>query len=371
MTPVPFFDLRQQYAPLREAVRAAVDRVLDSQMCIGGPEVEGFEARVERLCQGGHATACSNGSDALVLALKACGVGPGDEVIVPAFTFFATAGSVALCGARPVFADIDLDSFNLDADHVASLIGANTRAIIPVDLFGQPADLDAFTALAKRHGLHIIEDAAQAIGSHYKGRPVGGQSELTTFSFYPTKNLGGCGEGGLVMCRDGDRAEHIKQLRNHGQSSRYEHATLGMNGRLDALQAAILRVKIEHLESWTRAREHHAARYREQLASLPELTLPAVSATTSRHVYNQFVLRVEKRDALRDALTERGVGTGVYYPLALHHQACFAPHIEAPIERPQSDRCCREVLALPIFPELTDEQVDRVCAAMKESLAAI
>lgn len=367
---VPFFDLKDQYATLREELRAAVDRVLDSQVCIGGPELDAFEAEVGDFLDAPVAVGCSNGSDAIVLALRALGVGPGDEVIVPSFTFFATAGSVRVVGAKPVFVDVEPASFNIDPADVERKLTDRTRAIIPVDLFGQPADLEPIHALACERELGVIEDAAQAIGARHRLGKVGAISQLTTFSFYPTKNLGTCGEAGLVTTVDEALGERLRQLRNHGQSRQYLHDHVGYNARLDAIQAAILRVKLGRLEGWMARRDAHAARYMERLAGA-KLILPPVADWTERHVWNQFTIRIAAggeldRDAVRAALAERGIGSGVYYPLSLHLQPCFADLGGAEGDCPVSEQASREVLALPIFPELETAQIDEVADALLE-----
>lgn len=370
MSAVPFLNLKPQYQKLREEIRAAVDRVLDSQVCIGGPELEAFEAEVAQFTSAKHAVACSNGSDAIVLALKALKIGPGDEVIVPSFTFFATAGSVSLVGAKPVFADIEADTFNICLKSVESLLTPQTKAVIPVDLFGQAANITGLKALLKDRNIPIIEDSAQAIGAEHAGQPVGSLATLTTFSFYPTKNLGACGEGGLVTTQDPALDETLRQLRNHGQSGRYEHAQVGMNARLNAVQAAILRIKLKHLPEWMQARRQHAAFYREALGDLEGkgLKLPFVHELSSRHVYNQITLRLAKRDKVRAALTDKGIGSGVYYPCPLHLQPCFQDLGGQAGQLPESERACDEVLALPSYPELPEDHRQQVVDALREAL---
>ena len=284
---------------------------------------------------------------------------------MPAFTFFATAGSVRLVGAKPVFADIEEGSFNIDGSSLESLVSDKTRAIIPVDLFGQPANLSEVVKIAKDRGLKVIDDAAQAIGAEHKNQKVGSICDLTTFSFYPTKNLGACGEGGLVTTNDSNLAEKLRQLRNHGQSSRYEHAYVGLNARLSAIQAAILRIKLRHLEEWTAVRQAHAQKYRELLSDRKDLVLPPLSPATSCHVYNQFVVRVKERDRVRESLTAEGIGTGVYYPIPLHLQPCFQELGYAKGDLPVSEKACEEVLALPCYPELDSSKVERVAATLK------
>lgn len=364
---VPFLDLKAQYAQIREEVRIAVDRVLDSQACIGGPAVAELEAAVAMTCGAAHAVACSNGSDAIVLALKALGIGPGDEVLVPTFTFFATAGSVRLCGAKPIFVDVELDTFNIDLKSAAQLVSPACRAMIPVDLFGQASNMSAVMDFARQHKLKVIEDSAQAIGAEHKSQRVGGIADITTFSFYPTKNLGACGEGGLVTTNDGGIAKVLMQLRNHGQSSQYLHEMVGMNARLDAIQASILKIKLQHLDRWTAERQAHAAQYRELLSDCADrIALPVQAPESTRHVYNQFVVRVADRDKVKAGLAERGIGSGVYYPLCLHQQPCFAELGGKAGDHPKAERAAGEVLALPIFAELSPAQIREVAAALRE-----
>lgn len=365
MDPVPFLDLRGQYKKLKDQIRPVVDEVLESQICIGGPQLTNFEKEIREHTHSMHAVGCSNGSDALLLALKALDIGPGDEVIAPSFTFFATAGAIRLSGATPVFADIDEATFNIDVEKLEALVTEKTKAIIPVDLFGQAANMTAVNNIAQKHGLKVIEDSAQAIGAEHKGQRVGSMADITTFSFYPTKNLGACGEGGLVTMNDEALATKVTQLRNHGQSGVYEHAYIGMNGRLPSIQAAILRIKLKHLDDWTATRNAHAELYRGLLADVDGLVLPTVAPETTRHVYNQFVVRVPKRDEVRKALSEQGIGSGVYYPLPLHLQPCFADLGYKKGDLPVSEKACAEVLALPCYPELQSSQVEQVAAALR------
>jgi dTDP-4-amino-4,6-dideoxygalactose transaminase len=365
-------DLRAQYAAIRDEVRSAVDRVLESQSFVLGPEVEALERELAGYCEARFAIGCGSGSDALLLALQALGVGPGDEVIAPSFTFFATAGSVARLGARPVFADVDPATYAIDPDAVreAATRCRRLRAIVPVHLYGRPVDIDALESLARELGVPLVEDAAQAIGARdASGRRVGGRGRVACFSFYPTKNLGGAGEGGLLTTDDAGLAERLRRLRVHGSSQRYVHEEIGMNARLDAIQAAVLRVKLRRLEAWNAARARHARAYDEAFAKagaapsseplatggLP-LRTPAPVLPPAVHVYHQYVVRVpaERRDGLRAHLDSRGVGTDVYYPIALHQQRCFADLGTRSL--PETERACREVLALPIYPELGDAQ---------------
>jgi dTDP-4-amino-4,6-dideoxygalactose transaminase len=384
---VPSLDLRAQYASIREEVRAAVDRVFESQVFVLGPEVEALERELAAYCEARFAIGCGSGSDALLLALQAAGVGAGDEVICPSFTFFATAGSATRLGARPVFADIDPASYTLDPDAArrAAARCRRLRAIVPVDLYGRPADLAALGALADELGVALVEDAAQAIGARdASGRRVGGAARIACFSFYPSKNLGGAGEGGLVTTDDEALAARVVRLRVHGSSRRYVHEEIGMNARLDAIQAAVLRVKLRHLDAWGEARRRHAAAYDADFASagarpvpLPleagglALRTPAPLAAPALHAQHQYVVRVpaERRDALRAHLTVRGVDSDVYYPVGLHQQRCFDGIAER-VPLPETERAAREVLALPIHPELSDAQRRHVVASVVEFLKA-
>jgi len=383
---VPALDLRAQYAGIRSELRDAVDRVFERQSFVLGEEVEALERELSSYCEARHAIACGSGSDALLLALQALGVGPGDEVLCPAFTFFATAGSIARLGATPVFADIEPAGCMLDprAARAAAARCTRLRAILPVHLYGQPADLDALLSLARELGVPLLEDAAQAIGARDRGgRRIGGRGRVATFSFYPSKNLGGAGEGGLVTTDDEPLAEQVARLRVHGASRRYHHVEVGMNSRLDALQAAVLRVKLRHLDAWTAARRAAARRYDEGFAKagarpsslalgdgdLP-LRFPATVAEPAVHVYHQYVVRVpgERRDGLRRHLAERGIDSEVYYPLGLHRQPCFAALGYRDGDLPETDRAARETLALPIYAEISEAQQQHVIASVVEFL---
>lgn len=370
--PVPLLDLQAQYRPLRAALLEAVVRVCDSQRCILGDEVVALERELASTLGVGHALGVSSGTDALVAALMALEIGPGDEVITPTFSFFATAGSVVRVGARPVFVDIDPATFNLDLDAVARAITPRTRAVMPVHLYGQAVDMTALAALAAARGLAIIEDAAQAIGAQDRGRAVGGLGTIGCFSFYPTKNLGAFGDGGLVTTNDARLAERLKLLRDHGQYPKYHHALVGGNFRLDAIQGAVLRVKLPHLPSWTEGRRANAARYRVLFAEAglaDRVGLP-YERPDAYHIYNQFVIRVPDRDRVRAFLTAQGVGTEIYYPVPFHRQACFAPLGHDSTAFPHADRAAAEVLALPIFAELTAAQQARVVDAIGQALQA-
>ncbi len=361
---VPLLDLTRQYAPLREAIREAMDRVCDAQRFILGPEVEGFEREAAAALGVPEAIGVSSGTDALLVTLMALGVGPGDEVILPTFTFFATAGVVARLGATPVFADIDPEDFCMPPTEVERLRSPRTRAVIAVHLFGQAADVDGIRAAAR--DLPVIEDCAQAWGAELAGRPVGGLATAGAFSFFPSKNLGGFGDGGLVTTGDTDLAARVRALRMHGQTGAYEHAWVGGNFRLDALQAAVLRVKLPHVPVWISARRRNAARYRELFRGAGlEGTVELPREVPGRgHTYNQFVIRAPRRDALLVYLKERGIGCAVYYPLPLHLQPCFAHLGVREGDLPHAERACREVLALPVFPELAPEEQVEVVEAV-------
>ena len=358
---VPLLDLKGQYAQIRAEVRQAIDEVCDSQYFILGPKVAQFEAEIARYSGVPAACGVTSGSDALLMALMAEGIGPGDEVITSAYSFFATAGAVARLGATPVFVDIEPLSFNLDPAGVERRIGARTKAIIPVHLYGQMADMEPLLRLAETRGLVVIEDAAQAIGAEYRGRRAGGLGHYGCFSFFPSKNLGGFGDGGMVVTRDPARLPRLVSLRNHGMEPKYYHSLVGGNFRLDALQAAVLSVKLKHLDAWTAARQGNAADYARLFRASPirdEVGLPQPAAATTRHVYNQYCIRLPaaRRNTVWDGLKAAGVGCEVYYPVPLHLQQCFAALGGRAGDCPKSERAAQESLALPIYPESTHEQ---------------
>jgi dTDP-4-amino-4,6-dideoxygalactose transaminase len=364
---VPLLDLTAQFAPLRGEVLAAIARVCDTQRFILGSEVEGLERELEAFLRIPHAIGVSSGTDALLAALMALGIGPGDEVVTTPFSFFATAGSIARLGARPVFVDIDRATFNIDADAVAAAMTSNTKAILPVHLFGQCAEMAPIVEIAERSGVPVVEDAAQAIGACYRGRPAGGIGAIGCFSFFPTKNLGAFGDAGLVTTTDGTIARRLRAIRQHGGEVKYHHDVVGANFRLDALQAAILRVKLPHLEGWTAARRRNAERY-ETLFKKADLagtiTLPA-RAANSTHIYNQFVIRVPERDRLRAHLQSSGIGTEVYYPIPLHLQPCFRELGYRTGSFPVAETAANEALALPIYGELTEAQQSWVVESIR------
>ncbi len=364
----PFLDLQAQFAHVRGEVIAAVTNILESQQFILGPEVEALEDEVAQLVACRFAVSCASGSDALLLALMALGIKSGDEVITTPFTFVATAGSIARLGARPVFVDIDHETYNLDVRGLEGAITRRTKAIIPVHLFGLSADMHPILEIARSYGLVVIEDAAQAIGAQYRGKPVGGLGALGCFSFFPSKNLGGAGDGGLVTTNDPALADRLRLLRVHGSRRKYEYEILGMNSRLDGLQAAILRVKLRHLEEWTAARRRNADRYRTLFATCGcdgRVVLPSVPSGRE-HVYNQFVIRSQHRDELREHLRRAGIPTEVYYPFPLHLQRAFAYFGYKQGDFPEAESACQKVLALPIFPELTEGQQQAVVGAVAD-----
>jgi dTDP-4-amino-4,6-dideoxygalactose transaminase len=365
---VPLLDLRAQYAPIRTEVLAAITRVCDSQRFILGPEVDALEAEFATMLGVGHSVSMSSGTDALLAVLMALGIGPGDEVITPTFSFFATAGCVSRVGATPVFVDIGDETFNADPDAIARAITPRTKAILPVDLYGLCADMDAITTIATRAGVPVIEDAAQAIGSRIGNRQAGGFGLAGCFSFFPSKNLGAFGDGGLVTTNDANFAQELRLVRNHGAEPKYYHSRIGGNFRLDALQAAVLRVKAPHLAAWTEGRRVNADRYRALFAEagLTDTVRLPTEPRGYTHIYNQFVIRVPKRDALRDHLTQRQVGTEIYYPVPFHRQACFADIVSADDRFPVADDAAASSLALPIYSELTHDQQRHVVSSIAE-----
>lgn len=364
-----FLDLKAQFATIREEVMAAVSRVMESQHFILGPEVQKLEEEIAAKLGAKFAVGCASGTDALILALLAAGIGAGDEVITTPFSFIATAGSIAYVGAKPVFVDIDPVTFNIDSKLIAAAVTAKTRAIMPVHLFGLSADLDAIVKIAKEKNLLVIEDAAQAIGSRYKNRYVGTFGQFGCFSFFPSKNLGGAGDGGLITTDNAEMAARLKMLRVHGSKTKYFHEMIGTNSRLHALQAAILRVKLPHLDSWAAGRAGRADRYRQGFARLglgKFIKWPAAEPAENQHVYNQFTIRAQRRDELKDSLKTGGVPTEIYYPLCLHLQKSFAYLGYKQGQMPVAEAASRDALSLPVYPELSDEKQDRVIAGIAE-----
>ncbi len=354
---VPLLDVNRGNAALREEFLAAIAAVCDSGRFLYGPDVQEFEQAFAANCDVRHAIGCASGSDALLLALMAYDIGPGDEVITSSFTFFATASCIWRLGACPVFVDIEADGFNLDPELIEAAITPATKAIIPVHLFGQCADMDAVNDIAVRHGLKVIEDGAQSIGAEYRARPAGSLGHIGCFSFYPTKNLGGFGDGGMLTTNDDELAARLRQLAAHGMQPRYHHPLVGINSRLDSIQAAVLNVKLTRLGRWTSQRRANADRYHRLFAEsgLDRWLVMPEQLPQRYHVWNQFTLRVPdgQRDVLRAKLTEMNVGTEIYYPIPLHQQECFKSLGYEPDSLPETERAAREVLSLPIFPELT------------------
>lgn len=358
---VPLLDLRAQYATIRDEVRGVVEQVLESQTFILGPEVDSLEREIAAYTGASHTIGMSSGTDALLAALMACGVGQGDEVVTTPYSFFATAGVVARLGARAVFVDIDPATFNIDAAAAAQAVSERTRAIIPVHLYGRMADLDPILEVAAEKNIPVIEDAAQAIGSFDEaGRKAGSVGDYGCFSFFPSKNLGAFGDGGCVTTRDADIAERLRMLRVHGSKPKYYHSIVGGNFRLDALQAAVLRVKLKYLDGWTAARRRNADTYRDLFRDAGLDGLVTLPADVPGHIYNQFVIRAQDRDSLRAHLKEHGIGTEVYYPLPLHMQDCFASWGYSEGDFPEAERAAKETLALPIYPELEPDALSYV-----------
>jgi dTDP-4-amino-4,6-dideoxygalactose transaminase len=360
---------------IREPVYEAMRRVVESQQFILGPEVEALEREVAAYCGTRYAVGCSSGTDALLLAMMALKVGPGDEVITTPYTFFATAGVIVRLGARPVFVDIDLATFNIDCIALAQKITSRTKAIIPVHLYGRVAEMDVLNAVAARHGIAVIEDACQAIGAERRGRRAGALGTVAAFSFFPTKNLGGFGDGGMVTTDDVSIAERIRVLRVHGMEPKYHHSIVGIMGRLDALQAAVLRVKLQYLESWTASRQANARCYASLFEARGLTNWIAVprEPTTGRHVFNQYVIRVPAahRDPLRKKLADCGVGTEIYYPVPLHLQECFAGLGHRVGDFPHSERAAVETIALPVYPEMTPNQQLHVVSSIADYVKAV
>lgn len=369
---IPLLDLGVQNAPLRDELRAAFDRVLDRNEFILGREVDAFEAEIARYLGVEHAIGVSSGTDALLLALMALGIGASDEVITTPYTFFATAGCIVRAGARPVFVDIDPRTFNLDPSRVEAAITPRTRAIMPVHLFGQACDLAPLVDIAKQRKLFLIEDAAQAIGARFQSHAVGTVGDFGCYSFFPSKNLGAFGDAGLLVTRDAALAQRARLLRAHGASPKYIHALVGANFRIDALQAALLRVKLPHLDHWTEGRRNNAAAYDRLFAAaaLPPSRLTTPHRADPGHIYNQYVIRTDRRDALRAHLQAQKIGCEVYYPLPMHLQQCFADLNYKADDFPESERASQESLALPIFPELGAERLQRIVASVLACLSA-
>jgi dTDP-4-amino-4,6-dideoxygalactose transaminase len=367
--PFDFLDLRAQFATIHDEVMQAVTRVFESQYFILGPEVKQLEEEVAVKLGAKFAVGCASGTDALILALLAEGIGEGDEVITTPFSFVATAGAIAYVGAKPVFVDIDPVTFNINPALMEAAMTSRTRAILPVHLFGLPADLDPILAIAEKRKLVVVEDAAQAIGAHYAGKAVGTFGKYGCFSFFPSKNLGGAGDGGLITTDDAKVAERVQMLRVHGSKKKYYHEMIGTNSRLHALQAAVLRVKLRHLDAWQKGRQNRAERYRELFAAAglsSVVTVPAQPAAKYEHVYNQFTIRSSRRDELKAFLQSAGVPSEIYYPLCLHLQEAFAYLGYKAGSFPEAEKASREVLSLPVYPELPDALQERVAQAIAD-----
>lgn len=380
MNNIPPIDLAQQYKTIEEEINAAVLNVLASGRYIGGNTVESFEQKFAAYIGVSHAVSCNSGSDALYLALRALGIGAGDEVITTPFTFIATAEAISAVGATPVFVDIDAQTFNLDINQVSSAITGKTKAILPVHLFGQPVDMTSLMAVAQKHNLAVIEDCAQATGAAWDKRKIGSISHIGCFSFFPTKNLGAFGDGGAITTNDPQIAATVRILKEHGSRSRYYHEKIGVNSRLDALQAAILQVKLAHLETWNAQRSQVAARYQNLLAPLPGIVLPQ-SLPGGKSVWNQYTIRIlvpenrdktsqqnSWRDQVRTKMQQQGITSMVYYPIPLHLQPVYHNLAYQPGSFPVAEQVCQEVLSLPMFPELTQEQQEQIVYAVKDAL---
>jgi dTDP-4-amino-4,6-dideoxygalactose transaminase len=370
---IPMLDLKAQHELIAKEIEAAARAVLDDQKFILGPEVQALERELAAYCGCEHAIGCASGSDALLLALMALGIGEGDEVITTPFSFFATAGSIVRLGARPVFVDIDYSTFNIDPGAIESAITEKTRAILPVHLFGQCAEMESINAIASKWGLPVIEDAAQAIGAGYKRNRAGNLGLMAAFSFYPSKNLGGAGDGGMITTNDSEIAGKLRSLRTHGAKNKYYHEQVGLNSRLDSLQAAILRVKFKHLDRWAEGRRANAERYRNLfrdagLVDGGSIELP-LETGKGTHVYNQFVIRAKRRDHLQSYMKERGIGTEVYYPLPLHLQPCFSALGLSRGDLPVSELASAEALALPIYPELGEAAQEYIVSTISDFYA--
>lgn len=363
---VPFVDLKAQYAEIGDDVMKAVGEVFASTRFIGGEVVDAFESEFAQYCDAAHAVGVGNGTDALELALQACGVGAGDEVVTQANSFIATAAAIVRVGATPVFVDIDAASYTIDPERVEAAITPRTKAVIPVHLYGQPADMDPILEIAQRRGLVVIEDAAQAHGARYGGRRIGSFGHAACFSFYPGKNLGAYGDGGAVTSNDPDLIERIRKLRDHGRTSKYEHAMVGTNSRLDAVQAAILRIKLRRLDAWSAQRAQAAAWYAELLAG-SAVSTPSVRPG-STHMFHLYVVEIDDRERVAQALDAQGVATGIHYPIPLHRQPALAAYADPAADLGRTERSAPRILSLPMYPEITREMVTRVAGALREAV---
>ena len=367
LKPIPQLDLKAQFAAIEAEVRAALEEVLASQQFILGPQGAALEQEIARLCGARFGVGVASGTDALLLSLRACGVGPGDEVIAPAFTFIATTGAATALGARPAFVDIDPATYNLDPRQLRTKITAKTKAILVVHLYGLPADMDAILEIAHGKNVCVIEDSAQAIGAKYKGRSAGSMGDLGCVSFYPTKNLGAYGDGGMIVTNSEELAARLRLQRHHGQTGGYVSTEQGWNSRLDEIQAAVLRVKLRHLKEWQEARQRHAAEYSRLLGAIPGVVIPTAPAGLT-HVYHQYTIRVPRRDHVQKFLATRKIGSTVYYPVPLHLQPVYASLGYNRGDFPAAERAAEEVLSLPMYAELRTDQIERVAGAITEAL---
>lgn len=373
VTSVPLLDVCRSNDPLQEEILTTFSEIMTSGRYVGGPHCQSFERSVGEVCQTEFAVGCASGSDAILLALMGRDIGPGDEVICPSFTFFATASAIERLGATPVFVDIEPDSYNMDVTLLESAVTDKTRAIIAVHLFGQCCDMDPIMEFARERNLYVIEDAAQSIGATYKGQPAGSIGNVGCISFYPTKNLGGVGDGGVITTNDAELADRLRLLANHGMRPRYYHQEIGINSRLDSIQAAILDIKIRHLAKWTAQRGENANLYSTKIkdANLAsEIVLPKVIHEDSRHVWNQYTMRIPNgwRDNIRQQLSDANVGTEIYYPIPLHRQECFQHLCYEIGSLPETEKAAAEVMSLPIFPELTEPEIDYVVASLDRAM---
>ncbi len=371
---VPLLDLKSQYAGMKDEILPAIEKICDSQYFILGADVEKFEQEIAEYCGTEYACGVSSGSDALLIALMVEGIGHGDEVITTPFTFFATAGAIARVGATPLFVDIDPNTFNIDPEQIEAKITEKTKAIIPVHLYGQCADMEKIMNIARKHDLIVIEDGAQAIGSEYEGKRAGSMGDYGCFSFFPSKNLGAFGDGGIVTTNSKEKYELLKIFRNHGSEPKYYHKYIGGNFRLDALQAVVLSIKLKHLDDWSAARQCNAAEYRAIFAKssiADKVQLPVKADHSTRHIYNQFCILVPggTRDGLKQALIDAGIGVDVYYPVPLHRQECFESLGHKDGDFPVSEESCKRIIALPIFPESSKEQRQYVVDTIEKYLS--
>jgi UDP-N-acetyl-3-dehydro-alpha-D-glucosamine 3-aminotranferase len=367
MTKIPMLDLKAQYGSIAQEVRAAIDSVLESQHFIQGSNVEALEEEIARYCGSRFAVGVASGTDALLLALHAVGVGPGDEVIVPSFSFIATADTVSLLGAVPVFVDVQSDTFNIDPALIEGKVTSRTRAIIAVHLYGQPADMDPILRIGREKQLPILEDSAQAIGARYKGRRVTSLGEAGCLSFFPSKNLGGYGDGGMIVTNSEELARRLRSLRSHGSTKKYFSAEQGWNSRLDELQAAILRVKLRHLDIWNAARRANADLYDSLLGSIPGV-IPPARAPFAEHTFHQYTIRVPNRERVQIELAAGGIASAVYYPVPIHLQPIYSSLAYRSGDLPETERASEEVLSLPMYPELSRDQIHAIALAIRSAL---